>query len=397
MPAITWIQYTERMVGQNHPVLTDTLNRALRSFITNSGGSPDAVTVGGFIAGSSAPLTNGPLKIIGNIAAGQPEGFVYLESIGTTGQGDGRVILSCQSEDDDHPLATFKAFIASSDAANFTPGMRTYRARGTLAAPSTLNSGDTLGSWDGRGYTSAGMGPDADGFETRTNITVEASEAWGGAAQGTAFAIALTPVGSTTLTPTIRLTTAGLLLQPAAAHIGMGTLNTAVGFNMGSTITLTGSTIQRGAFIGPTADSGATSAVRALEVQAVTAAAAFTALEAVGLLVQDVSKGAGSAITTAYGVYVTAQTQGGTNYAIYTNAGFVRFGGSVILAAGTNIQHTGNVIVTARKTGWTTVPTGTPTRTTFDTATVTLPQLAERVKALIDDLHATAGHGLIGA
>lgn len=30
--------------------------------------------------------------------------------------------------------------------------------------------------------------------------------------------------------------------------------------------------------------------------------------------------------------------------------------------------------------------TGTATRTAFDTTTVTLPQLAERVKALLDDL-----------
>lgn len=52
-------------------------------------------------------------------------------------------------------------------------------------------------------------------------------------------------------------------------------------------------------------------------------------------------------------------------------------------------------VVGSRKTGWA-VATGTATRTTFDTASVTLPQLAERVKALIDDLHATAGHGLIG-
>jgi len=29
--------------------------------------------------------------------------------------------------------------------------------------------------------------------------------------------------------------------------------------------------------------------------------------------------------------------------------------------------------------------TGTATRTAFDTATVTLPQLAERVKAMLDD------------
>lgn len=34
--------------------------------------------------------------------------------------------------------------------------------------------------------------------------------------------------------------------------------------------------------------------------------------------------------------------------------------------------------------GWQ-APTGTATRTTFDTATVTLPQLAERVKAMLDD------------
>lgn len=52
-------------------------------------------------------------------------------------------------------------------------------------------------------------------------------------------------------------------------------------------------------------------------------------------------------------------------------------------------------VVGARKTGWA-VATGTATRTTFDTATVTLPQLAQRLKALIDDLHGTAGHGLIG-
>ena len=38
-----------------------------------------------------------------------------------------------------------------------------------------------------------------------------------------------------------------------------------------------------------------------------------------------------------------------------------------------------------RLAGWAR-PTGTATRTTFDTATITLPQLAERVKALLDDL-----------
>jgi len=51
-----------------------------------------------------------------------------------------------------------------------------------------------------------------------------------------------------------------------------------------------------------------------------------------------------------------------------------------------------NQVVSARRTGWA-VPTGTATRTTFATSTVTLSELAETVKALIDDLTA---HGLIG-
>lgn len=59
------------------------------------------------------------------------------------------------------------------------------------------------------------------------------------------------------------------------------------------------------------------------------------------------------------------------------------------------LRNAGLQILGARKTGWA-VASGTATRTTFDTATVTLPQLAERVKALIDDFHATAGHGAIG-
>ncbi len=57
-----------------------------------------------------------------------------------------------------------------------------------------------------------------------------------------------------------------------------------------------------------------------------------------------------------------------------------------------NYKINGTQVVTSRRTGWST-PTGTATRSSFDTATVTLSQLAERVKALIDD-HTT--HGLIG-
>jgi hypothetical protein len=53
----------------------------------------------------------------------------------------------------------------------------------------------------------------------------------------------------------------------------------------------------------------------------------------------------------------------------------------------------GTQVVRARVTGWA-GGTGPATRTTFATSTVTTAQLAERVKALIDDL---TTHGLIGA
>jgi hypothetical protein len=72
-----------------------------------------------------------------------------------------------------------------------------------------------------------------------------------------------------------------------------------------------------------------------------------------------------------------------------TNGGL----GTGSLTAASYYDENSNQLLNARKTGWS-APTGTATRTTFSTATVTTTQLAERVKALIDDL---TSHGLIGA
>lgn len=60
------------------------------------------------------------------------------------------------------------------------------------------------------------------------------------------------------------------------------------------------------------------------------------------------------------------------------------------LLTGKKLTVNGAVVIGGRKTGWG-VPTGTFTRTTFDTATVTLPQLAERVAAFLNDHHASGG------
>lgn len=70
--------------------------------------------------------------------------------------------------------------------------------------------------------------------------------------------------------------------------------------------------------------------------------------------------------------------------------------GNVNIPVGKVLNVGGAQVVAARKTGWV-VMTGVPLRTTFDTATVTLPQLAGLVMALQQDLFSTTGHGLIGA
>ncbi len=82
-------------------------------------------------------------------------------------------------------------------------------------------------------------------------------------------------------------------------------------------------------------------------------------------------------------------TTGITQFSI-SNAG-------IINAVTGNYRVAGVDVVKTRKTGYTNLMTGTANRATaYDTSTITLVQLAERVKAIEDDLHATAGHGLIG-
>lgn len=119
-------------------------------------------------------------------------------------------------------------------------------------------------------------------------------------------------------------------------------------------------------------------------------------------------------ITNSYGIDIQAQkVTGVTNgYGIYQRGAndLNVFAGSISLGEGANVTvgsttgtkfgtaatqklaFWGNAAV-ARPTGWG-APTGTATRTTFATTTATLTQVAERLKALIDDLTL---EGLIGA
>jgi hypothetical protein len=109
---------------------------------------------------------------------------------------------------------------------------------------------------------------------------------------------------------------------------------------------------------------------------------------------------ASGALRIAHGSYVRSRNSANTADLdlIVASSDRIEVGSSTtpVLVQPSSAGHIGffsTTPITAR-TGWGTA-TGTATRTTFDTTTVTLSGLAERVKALIDDLHQTAGYGLL--
>ena len=113
--------------------------------------------------------------------------------------------------------------------------------------------------------------------------------------------------------------------------IGASTLSYSA-LNIG-TSTLSGATDNYAIYLHPTYQSSVTGAALGLLIQASTQATAFTASKVSGIQISNVTKGAGSTITTQIGLEILDQTQGGTNYAIQTNAGLVSFGGIVTASA----------------------------------------------------------------
>lgn len=107
---------------------------------------------------------------------------------------------------------------------------------------------------------------------------------------------------------------------------------------------------------------------------------------------------AGSAISPS--LTFTGDTNTGL-YAVAADQVGITAGGGLVatfkaagpdLASGKVLSINAVQVVGPRATGWA-AATGTATRTTFVTSTVTLEELAQRVKALLDDLIV---HGLIG-
>jgi hypothetical protein len=91
---------------------------------------------------------------------------------------------------------------------------------------------------------------------------------------------------------------------------------------------------------------------------------------------------------------------GGTSFAGTLEAAVITASstvdGTIFNATSSQYKSNGTKVVGARQTGWS-APTGTASRATFDTTSVSVEQLAQRVYALLQDLGQTSGHGLISS
>ena len=156
-------------------------------------------------------------------------------------------------------------------------------------------------------------------------------------------------------------------------------------------------TLQRAAYLAaPTyAFVGASTLTTAVTWQITGAPVAGTNATVTNAVALKISGGAvGSGTVNGYGLYVDAPTGATNNYAACFNTGDVLVNAGWVKAATSfGLKVNALQVVSDRRTGWT-AATGTATRTSFATSSVTLPNLAQAVKAIIDDLIA---HGLIGA
>jgi hypothetical protein len=88
------------------------------------------------------------------------------------------------------------------------------RARGTIAAPSAVQAGDTLALFAGKGYGATGFGPSLTGTG---GMAVQATQNWTDTSQATSLAFSTTPLGAAF--PAVRMT-----LDPNG-NLGLGTTN----------------------------------------------------------------------------------------------------------------------------------------------------------------------------
>jgi len=357
-------------------------------------GSPTTGTSGSGTTGALTKWTDGPSGVLGNATAGtdyaaashnHAASQITSGTMATARLGSGSASSTTFLRGD----STWQAIstvggtgtagrvmqwaTGGADAENSTliksgAGVLTLAASGPATATfdssirlngAGASSGDVL-AWNGTAYAPLAVTPAAIGAapDNVKYIVQQATSAL--SAEQALGALATGLLKNTTTTGVLSIATAADLPSHASRHGNGGADQIAIDAGQVTTGALP---IARGG-------TGQTSA-----------AAALAALGGVG----------GSAAATQVAFFTAASTLDG-DAALTFDVGFgdLFVGGHYNTNTGYNVS--GTQVVRARRTGWG-APTGTATRTTFATSTVTLSQLAERMKALIDDL---STHGIIG-
>ena len=134
-------------------------------------------------------------------------------------------------------------------------------------------------------------------------------------------------------------------IATSGGTIGLTSANASVAININSAVNYLTGTSQYGLGVTPTFSSAATTAGYGINIQGITAAAAFTMTDYKAINIDNPSKGGGSAITNYYGIYVGAPTAGGTlNYGIYVAGGPNVLTGA--LSGMTTVTATGKISTT---------------------------------------------------
>lgn len=281
-----------------------------RGFADNAGGAVPWALL--YVDAVRGPLVAAYMDTAGNstknAAATKIEfdnGFRIYRSAATT-------VGAARSWTQDFAISTAGAVSIASGLTITTGNLAVSAGSATIASGLTITSG-------GITVTAGGVAVTAGG------VTVNAGSL---ATGGTSTGIALT---------------AGNFAMSSNGYVDLsgGTLlagTSTIAIKVQNTWQSTAGASMLGLQLAPTITSGTVGATQALMRMLVsnptTANVSWTITDFRHVHITNVSKGASNTITTQYGILIDAMTAGGTNYALYTNAGLVVFGDAVTIASG---------------------------------------------------------------
>jgi hypothetical protein len=300
-------------------------------------GATDAVSIPGSLAVTNALSTSSTLQASSYAAVGgavSANAQIYVRGT-MAGSGTNQYAALVQTT---FPVAATSGmhgvFVATIGAAGT---YTTTNVIGVNVQPHTLGAGQTVTN-----AYSVFIGASSHAATTKYGIQIDSVTG------GTTNYALYTGTGQVRLGDNVRIVNGSLSISTAP-----NSSTTAI--QVGTDHALLTSSTSYGMLMQPTAQGTVTN-LRAIEARVVISAT--TALAAAfGAYIRTPTIPAGGTIALNYGLHIEAQTGATTNYAIYTNAGLVRFGdavsvvGNVNLSSGSAFQINSTNVLTATALG----------------------------------------------